>query len=70
MDYGKILKEHRENAGLSQQQLAKATNLSQQGISCWEQNLRTPNITACIQLADFYGISVDELIGHTVKNNW
>lgn len=70
MYYGKLLKEHRQNAGITQKELAKITGLSQQGISNWEKDIRTPNITECIQLADFYGISIDELVGHEIKKNW
>ena len=60
---GERLKEFRENAGFSQIELANQTNISQQAISLWERNERIPNIQACIALADFYGISLDELVG-------
>ena len=62
-----MLRAHRERAGLSQQRLVKATNLSRQGISCWEKNIRTPKVTACIKLVDFYGISLEELLECVVK---
>ena len=32
-------------------------------ISAWENNANLPNIDFCVQLADFYGISLDELVG-------
>lgn len=63
MDYGKSFKELRQEKGLSQRELAMATGISQQAISCWEQNKRTPNMDDCIKLADFYGITLDELVG-------
>ena len=56
------LKYQREIAGLSQTELAKKTKLSQQAISLWEHDERAPNINACIVLADFYGITLDELV--------
>lgn len=28
-----------------------------------------PSIEFCIRLADFYGISIDELIGREIKNS-
>ena len=68
MDYGKNFKELRIERGLSQRDLAKATGISQQAISFWEQDKRTPNMDDCIRLADFYGITLDELVGRTVKN--
>ena len=60
---GMRLREFRETAGISQIELALHTNLSQQSISLWEKDLRIPNVQACIALADYYGISLDELVG-------
>lgn len=65
---GENLKYHRESAGLSQAGLASKMRLSQQAVSLWEKGDRAPNIFACIQLADFYGITLDELVGREVKN--
>ena len=61
--YGEILKAHRENMDLTQAQLANATGITQQAISLWECNKTTPKIEYCEILADFYGISLDELVG-------
>ena len=63
MDYWQYFKEFRKERNLSQRALAQATGISQQAISFWEQNKRTPNMDDCILLADFYGISLDELVG-------
>lgn len=68
LNYGEALKYQREINGYSQSELARKTGLNQQMISYWEANKGLPNIDFCVQLADFYGISVDELIGHEVKN--
>ena len=68
--YGKKMREHRENAGLSQTQLGKQTNISHQNINRWERDIISPSIEYCVILADFYGISIDELIGHEIKKNW
>ncbi len=70
MDYGANLKTIREQNKISQLELAKRIGTSHQNISRWERNLVLPNIDFCVKLADFYGISVDELIGHTPKKNW
>ena len=70
MNYGFEIKSQREKAGLSQWELSKLTGINQSSISRWEDNKRTPSIENCVQLADFYGISVDELIGHEIKKNW
>ena len=70
MNYGQMFKEYRMEKKLSQRDLAQATGISQQAISFWEQDKRTPNMDDCIKLADFYGITLDELVGRTPKKNW
>ncbi len=67
LNYGEALKDQRKNAGLSQKELSKATGIPQQTISWSETNQGIPSIDFCVQLADFYGISVDELIGHEIS---
>ncbi len=63
INYGEVLKYHREQHGYTQHALAKATGLNQQMISWWERGEVLPNIDFCVKLAEFYGITVDELIG-------
>lgn len=65
-NYGEALKYQREINGLSMLELAKKINTSHQNISRWEAGTTLPNIDFCVQLADFYGISLDELIGRDV----
>lgn len=55
------LKLLRCSRGLTQQELSKRTGISQQNLSRWELGVHIPNIIDCITLADFYGISLDEL---------
>ena len=63
MNFGEGLKYQREINGLSQSELARQTKISQQNISYWERGIKEPSITFCIRLADFYGITLDELVG-------
>ena len=63
LDIGNTLKEHRQTCGITQSALAKATDIKQQNISRWESNTHIPDIMECIKLADFYGITLDELVG-------
>lgn len=58
-----MLKEHRESNSISQLQLSKATGISQPRISYYESGKHSPPIEDCIKLADFYGITLDELVG-------
>lgn len=57
------LKYQRESANLSQSQLAKETGIAQQKLSYYERGKHSPSIEECLILADFYGISLDELVG-------
>ena len=68
--YGEILKKERIGRNLTQKQVADAIHISQQAISFYENNVNEPSISICEKLADYYGISIDELIGHEVKKNW
>lgn len=76
LKFGEALKQQREACGLSQNQLAKATGISQQNISRWEKEEKTPSIIFCAKLADFYGITLDELVGRdaaaktSIKNSF
>lgn len=63
LNYGEALRYQREINGYTQSALAKATGLSQQLISWWEAGKGLPNIDFCVRLADFYGITLDELVG-------
>ena len=65
MQYGEDLKYQRELRGLSQSDLARATGLKQQMISHWEANKSAPSIDIIVTLANFYQISIDELIGRS-----
>lgn len=49
---------------LTQKAVADATGVSLRGYQQYEQGKFEPNIEKLIRLADTFGISVDELIGH------
>lgn len=66
MNYGDALKYQRETAGLSQLELANRTGISHQNINRWEKGEVIPNVDFCVRLADFYGISLDELIDRKI----
>lgn len=65
--YGKEIKEIRKSFNYTQAEVAKATGIPQNTISWIELDKGLPNIQQCVLLADFYGISLDELIGREVK---
>ncbi len=66
-NYGEILKEHRKANGLSLLDVEKATGISNQNLSRWEKGRVIPSIAFCEILADFYCVTLDELVGRTPK---
>ena len=68
-EIGEELKYHREKNGFSQSSLASATGISPQKISYYESGKHSIPIEFCITLADFYGISLDELVGRDFIQN-
>ncbi len=62
-NYGEAIKEQRVVRGLTLKQLEKETGITNASLSRWENGKMIPSIDCCVKLADFYGITVDELIG-------
>lgn len=52
----------RKKRGLTQEQLAEQMGVSAQAVSKWENDLSCPDITMLPQLADFFQVSIDELL--------
>lgn len=59
------LKQLRQKKGLSQQALAEILSVSQQSINKYENHCVEPDIRTLMDMADYFGTSVDYLIGHT-----
>ena len=59
------LYELRTEKGLSQREMAKQLNISQGTYNNWENSNTQPSIEQLINLADFFHVSVDYLIGHS-----
>ena len=73
MDISEALKENRISRNLSLMDIEKATGISNGNISRWENGQVIPGINLCIQLANFYGCTLDELVGiseTTTKHNF
>lgn len=67
--YGKEIKNMRISNGYTQTEVAKATGIPQNTISWIENDGGIENIQQCVLLANFYGVSVDELIGRETRQN-
>ena len=60
---GKNIKKIREEHKITQTEISKATGIPQNTISWIELGKGIANIEQCIKLADYYEISLDELVG-------
>lgn len=58
-----ILKQLRQDKGVSQKEVAKALNVSDDSIYNWEKGRSEPSINELINLADYFNVTVDFLIG-------
>lgn len=67
-NYGDALKEHRLANGKTLMDVERATGISNANLSRWERGEVIPGINFCELLADYYGITIDELIGRENKN--
>lgn len=57
------LKEIRKQRNFNQKEIAEYLNCSQAVYSRYESGDREPTIDVLIRLADFYGVTLDELVG-------
>lgn len=57
------LKKLREERNLSQAAFAKLIGVSQSAVGNWEAGSREPNLETMDKIADFFGVSVDYLLG-------
>lgn len=62
MSFGEKLKELRKEKKISQSELASNLGRSQASYCDWEKNNTEPDIKTIIQLADFFGCSIDYLV--------
>lgn len=62
---GKRIVENRKRMGLTQDQLAEQLGVTAQAISKWENDLSCPDITMLPKLAEIFGVTTDELLGHS-----
>lgn len=69
MDFSARIKELRENRGLSQQKLAELLNIPRSSITNYETGgMKVPRQKRLNEIADFFGVTVDYLIGRTSTN--
>ena len=62
MEFSERLKELRSEKGISQAKLAADIHISRSAVAKWENGLGLPNDESLKLLADYFGITTDELI--------
>lgn len=66
MSFGRNLERIRKERKINQTELGLELGLTQQMVSSYEKGISSPNVEILIKLADYFQISIDELIGHQV----
>ena len=64
MTIGTNIKRLRQNKGITQEVLGEVLGISGQAVSKWENESALPDITYLPRLADYFGISIDELMSY------
>lgn len=57
-----MLKKLRKQKRLTQRELAEALHISQTSVSKYERGESEPDLAMVIEMADFFGVTVDEFI--------
>lgn len=69
INYGEELKFQRKKRNKTLKEVEKDTGISNSNLSRWESGKVLPNIDFCVKLANYYGITLDELIGRELNIN-
>ena len=65
IEFGKNLRNLREMENLKQSELAERLGVTQRKVSYWETEKVEPSLSDLWKIADFFNVSVDELIGRS-----
>ena len=63
----------RRERGLSQEEVAERIGVSRQAVAKWETGATTPDLENSIALAEFYGVTLDDLVkfdANTFLESW
>lgn len=65
---GNFLKRLRKEKGITQEQMAEALNVSGRTVSRWENGSNMPDISLLVDIAEFYDVSIPEIISGERKS--
>ena len=63
--FSERLKELRQERGLKQREMAEICGLKLRGYQCYEYATSCPDFDGLVFLADYFGVSIDYLLGRT-----
>jgi transcriptional regulator with XRE-family HTH domain len=63
LNFSQNLKILREARDVNQVLVSRELGFSQQAVSLWEKGDREPNLTVLCTLADYFGVTTDQLLG-------
>lgn len=63
------VKELREKSGLSMDQLAKQLGVTKSRVNMWENNGTVPRMNVLVELAKFFNVTTDYLLGNDDASN-
>ncbi|MBR4320254.1 MAG: helix-turn-helix transcriptional regulator [Oscillospiraceae bacterium] len=63
------LRKLRKQKNLTQKQLADYLHVTDGAVAMWEHGRREPDIEILTKLADFYGVTVDYLLGREITTS-
>lgn len=69
-EFGSKLRELREKNGRTQQEIADHFYVSAATVSRWESGTRYPDLFTAKKLADYYGTSLDEILGEKAVDEY
>lgn len=70
MEFKDIFRNLRISKNLNQVEIAKILKLSRSTISMWESGERTPPFERIEEIADFFNVDIDYLMGRTQKTTF
>ncbi len=70
MEIGNKIKQLRLKVSLTQEQLADRLGISPQSVSKWENSVSMPDITLLPEIAEIFGVTIDELFDLTVEQKF
>lgn len=65
-NFSKNIKEYRLSSSLTQGELADRLKTTQRKVSYWESGKIEPDLDTLIAIAEFFDVSIDELVGRPI----